>query len=98
MNAGVDLRMPLLRLRHAEERIDLWKDHGERMRLAQHLEERARRGHLERTLCFLPHALGHERIELAAGRDLSHQCKRFGCNAKSEWRKTCGEACDPQHA
>ncbi len=98
VHARVDLRMPLRRLRHAEQRVDLGIDALERAAVAQHREERARRRFAQRLLGLLPHAFGHQRVHLAPRHHAAHQRHRVGSDPKAERREARGEARRPQHA
>ena len=96
MHAGVDLRVPARRLRHAPQPIELGKDDGERAGRTQHREVHLRRGLGERLHRFLPHPLGHERAGFARRDHRLHQGERVRRDLEAEGGEARGEACDPQ--
>ncbi len=98
VNAGVDLGVPLLGLRHAEQAIDLRQQRGERTALAQHLEVDRRRLLAQRALGFDPDAFGHQRPHLAGAHDVLHQLHRLGRDREAERREARSETRDTQHA
>ena len=98
VDAGVDFRVPFLRLRHAEQRVDLRVDHLQRAAVAQHADEDVGAGFAQRLLGFRPDALGHQRVGLAVGDHLPHQRQRLVGDAKAERRVTRGETRHAQDA
>ena len=90
--------MPLGRLRHAEQRIDLGVDGLQRAAVAQHAEEYAGRRLAQRLLRFLPHAFRNQRVDLAARHQGAHQLQGFRRHAESERREARGKARHAQHA
>ena len=95
VDAGVDLRVPLRGLRHAEQRIDLRVDHLQRAALAQHADEHIGAGLAQRLFGFGPHAFGHQRSRFAVGDHLPHERQGFVGHAEAQRRITRGE---PRHA
>ena len=94
--AGVDLRMVLFRLRHAPQSIDLGQQPRQGATVAQHLQH-ARRRRLHQTAGkLLPHAFGHQCIDLARGHHLPAQRHRF--RRHLEIGQAGGEARQPQDA
>jgi len=84
VQTGVDLRMPLLRLRYAVECGDLREHDLERAACAQYLE--VDRGLLlaERALRLDPDALGHQRGKFAARRDAAHELESLRRHRETE--------------
>ena len=98
MDAGIDLRVVLCRLRHAEKAIDLREDTRQCAALAQHLEEYRRRRFTQGTRRFGPYALGHQRVNLAVVHHLAHQHQGLVGDGKALRRETRGEARHAQDA
>ena len=82
VDAGVDFRVPLLGLRHAEQRVDLRVDDLERAAVAQHADEHIGAGLAQRLFGFGPDAFGDQRIGFAVGHHLPHERQRFVRHAK----------------
>ena len=82
MHAGVDLRVIVGALRHAEQAIDLGQHARERAAAAQHLEHPRRLVFHQAARDLLPDALGHQRVDFAVGDHLAHQ--RFGLGGDVE--------------
>ena len=98
VHAGVDLGMPALGLRHAEERVDLGEHSRESAAVSQHFDVCRGIVLAERLGGFLPHALGLQGLDLAARHDLCHQLLRLGRDGKTELREPGREARDAQYA
>ena len=98
VHAGVDLGMPALGLRHAEQRVDFREHARESAACAQHADEGRRIVLAERLRGLLPDALGRERLDLAARHDLGHQPQRLGRDREAELREPRREPRDAQHA
>jgi len=98
MLAAVDLRVVLRRLRHAEQRIELRQQHAQRAAGAQRLDGGTRLRFAERALDLAPHALGHQRVDLARAGDLAHQGQRLVGDAEAQRREARGEARHAQDA
>ena len=77
MDAGIDLRMVVGPLRHAEQRIDLGQQPDQRAALAQHLEHARRPVFHQAFRQFLPDPLGNQMIDFAGGDHAAHQRQRF---------------------
>ena len=88
----------LLGLWHAEERFDFGKHDRQSVRIAQRGEEHCGAGISSALLRFLPDAFRHERIELAARGDLTHERERLGRDSKTERCKARRETRGTQHA
>ena len=96
VHAGIDFRVIVGALRHAPQRIDFRQNARERAAVAQHVEH-ARRLRLHQSARhFLPHALGHERIDFAVRDHLLHQRARF--RRDGEIREARGKAREAQNA
>ena len=76
MHAGVDLGMPVLGLRDAEQRVDLGKHALQRVAGAQRLEVDVGALGAESFDGFLPNPLGAQRLHLAGRDDLFHELER----------------------
>ena len=98
VNAGVDFRVPLRGLRHAEQRVDLRVDHLQRAALAQHADEHIGAGLAQRLFGLGPDAFGHQRIRFAVGDHLAHERQGFVGHAKAERRIARGETRHAQDA
>ena len=98
MHTGVDLRMPLLRLRHTEQAIHFGENHFQCAAVAQHFEEYLRRFLAQRALGLLPYPFRHQRGDLSGLDHRAHQRARGFMHGESQWRETCGKTRDAQHA
>ena len=98
MHAGVDLGMPLLGLRNAEQRVDLGKHALQRAARAQRFEVDVGTLRRQRFDGFLPDAFRAQCLHLAGRDDLLHQLQRLGRDREAERREARGEARDAQHA
>ena len=82
VDAGIDFGVVFGTLGHAPQALQLGQQHAQSTALAQHLEHaRGLRLH-QPTRDFLPHALGHEVIDLALGDHLLHQTHGLRGNAE----------------
>ncbi len=98
VHAGVDLRMHLGGLRHAEQRVDLPQHAGERTALAQAEEETRGRVLPQGALELRPHAFGHQCVHFALVNQPPHQGHGSGRDGKAHAGVTCSEPRHPQHA
>ncbi len=98
VHPSVDLRMPLGRLGHSKQRIDLGKDHTQRITAAKHLKVHVRPSLTERAFSLLPDALGYQGIDFARGGHPGHQLQRLIRDAKSQLRIARCKARDAQDA
>jgi hypothetical protein len=78
VHAGVDLGVVVGALRHAPQAIAPRAAARQRAAGAQHLEHARRLVLHQPAREFLPHAFGHQRIDLAVGHHVAHQRQRFG--------------------
>ena len=81
VHAGIDLGMPALGLRHAEQSVDLGKDALQRVARPQRFDVDVGALRRERFDGFLPHALGAQRLHLAGRDDLAHELERFAARS-----------------
>jgi hypothetical protein len=96
VEARIDLRMPLLGLRHSVERVELRQDARERAAIVQQAQPRLRRRLAERSFGLLPDALGHEGVHFAGGDHGAHARKRLGCDRETERLEAGEETGDAQ--
>ena len=98
VHARVDFRVPLFRLRHAEQRVDFRIHDLQRAAVAQHLKKYTGAGLAQRLFGFLPDAFGHQGIDFAALDHGAHQRHGFRSDAKPKRRKAGGESREAQDA
>jgi hypothetical protein len=96
VQAGIDLGVPLLRLRHTEQDIDLREKHAQCAAFAQGLEVHTAIDSGERQCGLLPHAFGHERIDLTVIDHRAHELHRLRRDAEAEPGKPGCESRDTQ--
>ena len=98
MHAGIDFRMPFLRLRHAEQGVDLRVDHLQRAAVAQHGDEDIGAGFAQRLFGFRPDALGHQRVGFAVVHHAAHERQGFIGHREAQRGVTRGETRHAQDA
>ncbi len=96
MHAGIDFGMMFGRLRHPEQAVDFREEPGQRTAVAQHLEHARRLRFHQAARDFLPHPLGHQRVDFAVVDHPPHQ--RAGFRSDGKVGETGGEARHPQDA
>ena len=82
--AGVDLRMPLRRLRHTKQAIDFRKDHGQRAAIPQHTQVYVGPILAQGAFGFLPHPLGDQRTGFARIDHPPHQGHRVVMHGEAQ--------------
>ena len=98
VHAGIDFRVPLRRLRHTEQCVDLGIDALQGAAFAQHPEELAGAALPQCLFGLLPHPFGYQCIDFATFHHVAHQRQRLRRHAKPERCEAGGEAGDAQHA
>ena len=93
MGTGVHLGVVLGPLRHAPQAVQLGQQPGQRAAVAQHLHHSRRVVFHQPARQLLPHALGHQGVDLTVGHHLPHQRQRLGRQREG------GKArCEARHA
>jgi hypothetical protein len=98
VHAGVDLRVPFLRLRHAEQCVDLREDHLQRAAGAQYADEHFGVRFAQRLLRLGPDPLGHQGVGLAGVHHAAHQRHGLPGDLEAQRRITRGETRHAQDA
>ncbi|MNV79327.1 hypothetical protein D3C71_1728720 [compost metagenome] len=83
MYACVDFRMVGLRLRYAEQCVDLWHQHLECAASTQHFNEYLRLVFHQRAGDLFPAPLRRQRFQFTGLAELTHQLQRFGGNGET---------------
>ncbi len=96
VHTGIDLGMPLRRLWHAVQGIELREDHAQRTATAERLEIDIRPRLTERAFGLLPDPLRDERVDLTGSGDLCHQLAGLIGDSKAEIGVARGKARDPE--
>ena len=92
VDAGIDLGVEFGTLWHAIQRFQLGQDRAQCMRIVQCAQERGGPLTDQRLAQLLPDALGHQRVQLATGGDLAHQCHGLFGDGEAQWREARHEA------
>ncbi len=96
VNSAVDLRVPFLRLRNTEQRIDFRENDLERAAVSQHLEEDPRIGSRKSGFRLFPYPFRHQRVGLAIVDDLLHELHGFIGNTEAHRVEAGCKLCDTQ--
>jgi len=98
VQTGIDLRVPLLRLRYAEQVVHFRKQAFERPAVSQYLEIHPGIFTAQSLFGFTPRTIRNQCIDFTGFHHAAHQCHRLARDFETQAGKPGGELCHPKNS